>query len=145
MPDYRFHPRELAWQRFIEMTLERLDSEMAVTQADLDNLTTELTSDEGAIQTEITALQAANPNLDLTGLTAAVAKAATLVPAAAPVDSTPPAADSPASTDPASSTEPAAPVAADPAPVDADPTSSADPAAPVAADPAPVDPVADAA
>lgn len=142
MPDYRFHPRELAWQRFIEMNLERLDSEMAVTQADLDNLTTELTADDGAIQTEITALQAANPNLDLTGLKAAVAKTGDLVPAAAPVDSTPPAADSPASTDPTSSpasTDPASSVPTDAPPVDA---------TPVAADPAPVDPaapVADAA
>jgi hypothetical protein len=53
---------------------------MAVTQADLDNLAAQLVEDTGLIQTEISNLQAANPNLDLSGLNDAVAQVGQLVP-----------------------------------------------------------------
>jgi hypothetical protein len=59
------------------------------TQADLDNLTAQLTAADQGIQAEIAALQAANPALDLSGLQAAVQATADLVPAPAPVDPTP--------------------------------------------------------
>lgn len=73
----------------IRETLKRIETKMA-TQADIDALTTALTADDAAIATEIAALQAANPSLDLSALQAAVAATAALVPAAtAP---TPPAA-----------------------------------------------------
>lgn len=70
-------------------TLHRIETRMA-TQADIDALTTALTADDAAIAQEIANLQAANPDLDLSALTAAVAATAALVPAAttptAPVD-----------------------------------------------------------
>lgn len=53
---------------------------MAVTQADLDNLASQLVEDTGLIQTEIQSLKDANPNLDLTGLENAVAQVGQLVP-----------------------------------------------------------------
>lgn len=54
---------------------------MTVQQSDLDALTTALTADDAAILAEIAALKVANPTLDLTALTAAVAATAALVPA----------------------------------------------------------------
>ncbi|HEY5201347.1 MAG TPA: hypothetical protein VIJ31_10610 [Acidothermaceae bacterium] len=68
------------------------------TQADIDALTTALTADDAAIATEIAALQAANPSLDLSALQAAVAATAALVPAAtAPAAPAAPVTDPPAS------------------------------------------------
>jgi cob(I)alamin adenosyltransferase len=67
----------------IEKSIFKLGELMAVQQSDLDALTTALTADDAAILSEITALQQANPNLDLTALTAAVAATAALVPASA--------------------------------------------------------------
>lgn len=64
----------------IRETLRRIENTMA-TQADIDALTTALTADDAAIAQEIAALQAANPALDLSGLQAAVAATAALVPA----------------------------------------------------------------
>lgn len=80
----------------IRIQLDRMELKMT-TQADIDALTTALTSDDAAIAQEIAALQAANPNLDLSGLQAAVAATAALVPAAtapvtAPTDPAAPAA-----------------------------------------------------
>ena len=57
-----------------------LEEAMAVQQSDLDNLAAALVEDTGLIQTEISNLQAANPNLDLSGLTNAVAQVGQLVP-----------------------------------------------------------------
>lgn len=65
-------------QRVSELE-QKVDHFMAVTQADLDALTsaingvgTALASDVTNITAEIAALQSANPNLDLTGLQGAV-------------------------------------------------------------------------
>lgn len=65
----------------IETSIRKLGELMTVQQSDLDALTAALTADDAAILAEITALQVANPTLDLTGLTAAVAATAALVPA----------------------------------------------------------------
>lgn len=65
----------------IETSICKLGELMTVQQADLDALATALTDADAAILAEIAALQAANPALDLTGLTAAVAATAALVPA----------------------------------------------------------------
>lgn len=80
---------ERAYQRLLART-SRMERNMAVEQADLDALTgavqdidaqvtasvATLTADDSAIQQEIAALQAANPQLDLSGLQGAVAQAA---------------------------------------------------------------------
>ena len=73
--------------RSIEHKLDKLEIAMAVTQADIDALTTAVTAvkadidsrltdietDTTNILAEIAALQGGNPNLDLSGLQAAVA------------------------------------------------------------------------
>jgi hypothetical protein len=56
-----------------EEQITSLGEKLSVTQADLDALATAVANDVTAIQAEIAALQAANPNLDLSGLQAAVA------------------------------------------------------------------------
>jgi hypothetical protein len=69
--------------RVIEDLLYEQRSDMATTQADLDNLATELVGYEGSIQTAITDLEAqiaAGNTLDLTNLQRAVDGAAQLVP-----------------------------------------------------------------
>jgi hypothetical protein len=84
-PDYHWHRCSKDHDQDslgdIRETLQRIENTMA-TQADIDALTTALTADDAAIATEIANLQAANPNLDLSALTAAVAATAALVPAA---------------------------------------------------------------
>lgn len=66
-------------------TVSILGEKLSVTQADLDALAASITTDVDLIKAEIVALQNANPNLDLSGLQAAVASLdATASPA--PVD-----------------------------------------------------------
>lgn len=63
--------------------LDLLGELMAITQADLDAVATELVADAGAIQTEIANLQSAidaGQSLDLTGLRDAVSRVGQLVP-----------------------------------------------------------------
>lgn len=95
-PEIRMETLERAYWR-LNMRVARLETLMAVTQADLDALSTKLgdlknalAADDAALQQEIAALQAANPNLDLSGVQAAVdqlsaqvdATAALVLPAA---------------------------------------------------------------
>lgn len=73
----------------VEINQQRMQREISVAQSDIDALTTalsdtnaelgtavtNLSGDVTAIQAEIAALEAANPQLDLTAITAAVAAA----------------------------------------------------------------------
>lgn len=63
------------WDYVLEQSnqITILGEKLSVTQADLDALATSISADVSAIQAEIAALEAANPNLDLSGLQAAVA------------------------------------------------------------------------
>jgi hypothetical protein len=69
------HRLQELWDFVLEQqeTVSILGEKLSVTQADLDALTASISADVTAIQAEIAALQAANPNLDLSGLQAAVA------------------------------------------------------------------------
>ncbi|MCW2767555.1 MAG: hypothetical protein JWO11_3514 [Nocardioides sp.] len=69
------HRLQELWDYVLEQsnTVSILGEKLSVTQADLDALATSIAADVSAIQAEIAALEAANPNLDLSGLQAAVA------------------------------------------------------------------------
>lgn len=76
--------------RVLEATEHTQGEQIVSTQADVDALTAALTADDSqlnaavvAIQAEIAALQNANPALDLSGLTSAVAATADAVTAVA--------------------------------------------------------------
>jgi septal ring factor EnvC (AmiA/AmiB activator) len=62
------------WQHVLrqEETINQLGEKIVATQADLDALAQRVSDDVTAINAEITALQQANPQLDLSGLQAAV-------------------------------------------------------------------------
>lgn len=83
----------------LEQNQRMMGVTLMATQADIDALTTALTSEDSqlntavaAIQAEITALQNNNPTIDVTALQAAVASMTTAVSAAAAlVPATPPA------------------------------------------------------
>ena len=64
----------------ITKQLTNLGDKMALTQADIDALTAKVAAQDTTLQqiaTQVTALQAANPSLDLAALTAIITKAGT--------------------------------------------------------------------
>ena len=85
------NPREIERRvRALEMHVHHQGDQIVATQADIDALTAALTAEDAellaavvAIQAEIAALQEANPELDLSGLTGAVAATSAAVDAVA--------------------------------------------------------------
>jgi hypothetical protein len=73
-------PCIVSWLEYLLTLHRQLENRMSVTQADLDALASELTDAEGRIQSEINQLQSDHPDLDLTGLQAAVQSVAGMVP-----------------------------------------------------------------